>query len=180
MTRAYGGPECSVRGERKVAVAVTVAPDANRDPGMVALTRSAPVGRPPLVARIDSVRLGGVAPHPLQKSWTSALVTGPVTPETNVWPVQAGVPKPVPVAVPAEFDWSTTVTSLSTTFPGLATRSVLDGTPVWKSAWVVSARHALVGAVVSEKSCVVVLPSVTTTLAAVLELYPGALAVMLG
>src|SRR5947199_10769655 len=115
MTRAYGGPECSVRGERKVAGAVVIAPDANRDPGMVALTRSAPVGRPPLVARIDSVRLGGVAPHPLQKSWTSTLVTRPVTPETNVWPVQAGVPKPVPVLVPAVFCWSMAVMSSSLT-----------------------------------------------------------------
>ena len=43
--------------------------------GIVAVARSAPVGRPPLVARTESVRLGGVAPHPLQKSWISALTS---------------------------------------------------------------------------------------------------------
>src|SRR5262245_54376090 len=105
---AYCVPEVSVGGEPKVAVADVIAPDANRDPRMGGRGRSAPVGRPALVARIESVRLGGVAPHPLQKSWTSTLVTRPVRPETNVWPVQLGVPKPVPVVVPAEFDWSTT------------------------------------------------------------------------
>ena len=35
-------------------------------------------GRPALVLRTESVRFGGVAPQPLQKSWTSALTSWPV------------------------------------------------------------------------------------------------------
>ncbi len=57
----------------------------------------------------------------------------------------------------------------SMTSPGLAVRSTFVGTPVWKSAWVVSVGQALAGAVPSEKSFVVVAPSVTTMLVTVLE-----------
>ena len=34
------------------------------EPGIVTLSRSAPVGRPAAVLRTESVRLGGVAPQP--------------------------------------------------------------------------------------------------------------------
>jgi len=66
------------------------------------------------------------------------------------------------------------------TSPGLVVRSTLVGTPRWNSACVVSVRHAATAAVPREKSCVVVPPSVSTMFVAVLEVYPGALAVMVG
>src|SRR5436305_6019072 len=147
---------------------------------MVAVARSAPVGRPPLVLRIESVRFGVVPVHPEQKSWTSTFTSWPVTAGIKVCPPQLAVPKLVPVVVPAVFDWSRFGAFTRRTSPGLVVRSTLVATPVWKSAWVVSTGQALVGAVPSEKFCVVVLPSVMTMLVTVLELYPGALAVSLG
>src|SRR6185436_6504951 len=99
--RAYCVPEVRVAGEPKLAVKTMLAPLAKAEPGIETLARSAPVGRPAAVLRTESVRLGGVAPQPLQKSWKSALASWPVTPAMKVWPVQLGVPKPVPVVVPA-------------------------------------------------------------------------------
>ncbi len=58
--------------------------------------------------------------------------------------------------------------------------TLLLGTPVRKSACVVSVRHAFAGAAVSEKFCVVVLPSVTTIPEALPGTYPGKLAVIDG
>src|ERR1051326_1708401 len=101
--RAYCVPEVSVAGAPKVAVKEVIAPLAKAEPGMLTLARSAPVGRPALVARTERVRFGGVAPQPLQNSWMSALTSRPVMPAMNVCPVQLGVPKPVPVVVPAVF-----------------------------------------------------------------------------
>src|SRR5450631_1284283 len=98
----------------------------------------------------------------------------------KVIPVQLGVPKPVPVVVPAVFCWSIGLGLARITSPGLVVRSVFDCTPVWKSSCVVSTKQPFAGAALSEKFCVVVLPSVMTMFVAVLELYPGALAVTLG
>src|ERR1051325_5632457 len=97
----------------------------------------------------------------------------------KVWPVQAGVPKPVPVVVPAVFCWSSCGAFESITSPGLVVRSsAADGTPpARKSVCVVSVRQALVGAAVKEKFCVVVPPSVTTMLEADAVTNPGLLAV---
>ena len=64
--------------------------------------------------------------------------------------------------------------------PGLLVRSHLVGIPAWKSDWVVSVRQPLAGAGVSEKSCVVVKPSLITILVRVTELNPGKLTVMPG
>ena len=100
-----------------------------------------------------------------------------VCPPHGVAPVAA---MPVPVVVPAVLEASWVGGLSNTTSPGLTVRFTLVGTPAWKSACVVSVRQALVGAALSEKFCVVVAPSFTTMFAAVLELYPGALAVMLG
>src|ERR1043165_9550608 len=123
-------------------------PDAKAEPGSVTEARSAPVGRPALVGRTESVRFGGVAPQPLQKSWTSVLTSCPVMPAMKVWPVQAGGPKPAPVVVPAVFCWSSSGAFASMTPPGLVVRSsAADGTPpARKSVCVVSVRQALVGA----------------------------------
>ena len=68
----------------------------------------------------------------------------------------------------------------SVTSPGLVFKSRLVETPVRKSAWDVSVRHAESGASVSEKFCVVVLPSVTTIDDAEAETNPGKLAVIEG
>ncbi len=164
-------------GAPKVAVNVTLAPLEKAEPGIVAVERSAPVGRPALVLRTDNVRLGGVAPQPLQKSWTSPLASVPVTAGMKVWPHQLGVPKPVPVLVPAVFDWSTAGALLSVTSPGLVFRSTVAlGTPVWKSVCVVSVMQALGGAAVKEKFCVVVPASVTAIELAEALPKPGLLA----
>ena len=120
-------------GAPKLAVNKVIAPLAKVEPGTVVLVRSAPVGRPAAVARTESVRFGGVAPQPLQKSWISALTRSPVTPAMKVWPVQLGVPKPVPVVVPAVFCWSTVMGFNRITSPGLVFGSAFVGTPVWKS-----------------------------------------------
>src|SRR5436305_10204419 len=114
---------------------------------MVAVARSAPVGRPALVFRIESVRLGVVPVHPEQKSWTSSRTSLPVTAGVKVCPPQLVVAKPVPVVVPAVFDWSMKGAFVSVTSPGLVLRSRFDDTPVWKSAWVESLGQALAGAV---------------------------------
>src|SRR5205809_275485 len=97
---------------------------------MVAVVRSAPVGRPALVLRIETVMLGVVPVQPLQKSWTSAFTSVPVTPGIKVCPPQLGVPKPVPVVVPAVFDWSTVGAFDRVTSPELVVRSRLIDTPV--------------------------------------------------
>src|SRR4051812_23472361 len=173
MIRAYCVPAVSDAGEPKVAVSETVAPLAAPEPGMVAVARSAPVGRPPLVARMETARSGGVAPQPRQKSGTSALTSFPLIAGIKVCPVQAGVPKPVPVVVPAVLDWSSCGAFSSLTSPGLLVRSQLVATPVWKSACVVSVKQPLAAAVLSAKFCVAVLPSATVIGPADAELYPG-------
>ena len=168
---AYCVPAVRVVGDPKVAVYKTLAPLAKVEPGIVVLARSAPVGRPALVFRTDSVRFGGVAPQPLQKSWTSALARVPLTAGIKLWPVQLGVPKPVPVVVPAVFAWSTAGAFERVTSPGLVLISrLLVKTPSWNSALVVSVGHALATAAVRAKFCVVVPPSVTAIVGAEAEL----------
>src|SRR6266436_8075661 len=146
---------------------------------MVALARSAPVGRPALVLRTERVRLEAPV-QALQKSWTSTLASNPVTAGIKLWPVQLGVPKPVPVVVPAVFCWSTVGAFKSVKSPGLVFRSTLVETPVRKSLCVVSVKQALAAAVASEKSCVVVPPSVTTIDEADAGKDPGKIAVIDG
>ena len=126
------------------------------------------------------MRFGVVPVQPLQKRLMSTLVNRPVVAGVKVCPPQVVVVMPTPLLPSVVFCWSMRSGLRSSTSPGLTARSTFVATPVWKSACVVSVRHALVGAEPSEKSCVVVLPSVTTMGEAVLELYPGALAVALG
>jgi hypothetical protein len=77
-------------------------------------------------------------------------------------------------------DWSGVTGLASTALPGLVTRSTFVGTPVCRSACVVSTRQADVAALPSEKSRVVVPPSVTTSAVKVTLSKLVALAVMLG
>ena len=49
-------------------------PEPLEKPGIVAVARSAPVGRSPLVALIDTVMFGVVPVHPEQNRSKSALV----------------------------------------------------------------------------------------------------------
>jgi hypothetical protein len=124
-------------------------------PGIVAVARSPPVGRPAEVARIDTVRFGVVPVQPEQKSWRSTLVSCPVIAGMKVWPPQLAVPKLVPVDVPPVDAWSTFGAFSSETSPGLPVRSQFVATPAWKSACVVSVRHPLLGEVCREKFRVV-------------------------
>ena len=73
VTSAYCVPAVSVGGLLKLAVWKPAAPLLN--PVMVADARSAPVGRPPVVARRESVRFGVVPVHPLQNKLMSARVS---------------------------------------------------------------------------------------------------------
>src|SRR5437016_2173105 len=92
---------------------------------MVALARSAPVGSPPLVLRMDTVRLGVVPVQLEQKSWTSTVVSRPVAAGIKVCPSQLVVLTDVPVVVPAVFDWSILGVFWRMTSPGLVVRSTL-------------------------------------------------------
>src|SRR5687767_12732641 len=154
------------------------------NPVIVPLARSAPVGKPPLVLRTESVRLpaGPVQGLPAleQKSGTSTLTSNPVTAGMKVWPVQFGEPNPVPVEVPAVFCWSSVGVFDRVTLLGLVVRSQAVAMPAWKAACVVSTKHALAAAAPSEKSCTVVLPSTTTMLLTVSVTNPGALTVSTG
>src|ERR1043165_4724074 len=128
------------------------------------------VGRPPLVV-LTSIVTGGFVPVQLaQKRVMSSLGSVAVAAggEGRATPTLAGgAPKPlVPSVV---FDWSTFSALRSVTLPGLEVRSTLEGTPVWKSAWLVSKRHELACAPASEKLTTVVAPSLTATLTVVLE-----------
>src|SRR5262249_36851603 len=130
--------------------------------------------RPALVARIEAVMFGVVPVQPPatppQNSWTSTFASEPLTAGIKVWPFQPVAVKPVPVLVPSVYDWSRVGTFNSVTLLGLPVRSVLFGTPSWKSLVVVSVMQPLVGAVASEKFFVVVVASLTTTGVLVLEL----------
>src|SRR5581483_11585529 len=146
---------------------------------MVAVARSAPVGRPPLVARTLSVKFGVVPVQPEQKRLMSTFVSKPVTDGVNVCPAHVVVVMPTPLLPRVVFCWSR-LGFASTTSPGLALRSTLLGTPAWKSVCDVSVRQAPLGAVDSAKFWVVALPSVTAILVAEAGLQPGKVAVMLG
>src|SRR5579859_3993666 len=133
---------------------------------------SAPVGRPALVARTESVRFGVVPVHPLQKRLISARVSRPVTEGVNVWPPHVVIVIPTPLVPRVVFCWSILGALVRITSPGLLVRSQLVKTPARKSACEVSVMQPLVGASINEKFCVVVRPSLITILATVRELYP--------
>ena len=81
-SKAYTVPDVKPMDGAKVTVKLGVPAEK---PGIVAVVRSAPVGSPPLVLRIETVRLGVVPVHPLQKIWiVSAWTSVPVTPAVNV------------------------------------------------------------------------------------------------
>jgi len=85
-----------------------------------------------------------------------------------------------PVLLTVVFCWSMAGTVPSFASPGLDVRSTDEGTPAWKSAWVVSVRQPLWGADAREKFRTVVPPSVTATPAEALVRKPIALAEMPG
>src|SRR5256885_1136952 len=105
---------------------------------MVAEARSPPVGNPPLVARMESVRFGVVPVHPLQNKLTSTFVTCPVPMGVNVCPNHVVVLKPPPEVVISEFCGSPFTSCAEF---GVVRRSTLVGTPACKSACVVSVTH---------------------------------------
>ena len=72
ITNAYRVPAVRVGGLAKFAVKNP--PEPLEKPGMVAVARSAPVGRSLLVALIDTVMFGVVPVHPEQNRSRSALV----------------------------------------------------------------------------------------------------------
>src|SRR6185295_1825922 len=175
---AYFVPAVSVAGVAKLTVYHCEKPGLK--PGSVTDAMSGAMGTPPLVARRLTVRFGVVPVQPEQKSLRSTRTRGPLTEGVIVCPSQVVVVVPTPLLPRVVFCWlrfSTWSTSL-TSF-GLVVRSTLLGTPVWKSAWVVSVRHALRGALSSAKSCVLVPPSVMTIGAADSGTNPGELTMTL-
>ena len=97
-TIAYFVPAVRVGGVPNVAVKKPPAP--LEKPGIVAgVARSAPVGRSPLVARIETVMFGVVPVQPLQNRSTSTAVNWPLTPAVKLWPNQAVEVKPKPLLV---------------------------------------------------------------------------------
>ena len=78
-------------------VAVNHPPAPLQKPGMVAVARSAPVGRSPDALRIETVRFGIVTDEQLRlKRLRSILVTGPVEDAVNVWANQVVLESPAP------------------------------------------------------------------------------------
>src|ERR1051326_6819025 len=140
---------------------------------MIAVARSGPVGNPPLVARMPTVRSCGVPMHEEQKRLMSILVTCPVPSGVNVCPPQVVAVMPPPEVEMIVFCGSPPESAAE---PGCVVRSMPEGVPCWKSDCVVSTIQALVGALLSEKFCVVVLPSVMMTGAADAGMKPGLLA----
>jgi hypothetical protein len=90
-------PAVSVGGAPNVAVKKP--PEPLEKPGIVAVTRSEPVGRSPLVARIETVMFGVVPVQPLQNRSTSTAVNWPLTPAVKLWPNQLVELKPKPLLV---------------------------------------------------------------------------------
>ena len=138
-------------------------------PVSVAVARSAPVGRPPEVARIDNTRFGAVPVHPEQNRFISAVFNEPVIPWVKVWPHQFVESRALPDPPSDAFDWSRTVGRERMTLFGLELTSALFKDPVWKSACNVSAKQLLSAADKSEKFWVVILPSLIDKLEAVPE-----------
>src|ERR1041385_1851480 len=165
-----------------VRLALKKPPAPVEKPAIVPVARSGRGGSAglPAVARRETVRFGIVPVQPLQKRSRSARVSVPVCAAVKVCPAQLVLLNPKPLLVTVRFCWSMKSGLASLTSPGLALRLTLFGMPARKSPCVVSVRNALVGAAASAKSCVVVLPSVTTMLEAEAEVYPGKLAVMVG
>jgi hypothetical protein len=78
-------------------VAMNQPPPPLQKPGIVAVARSAPLGRLPAALRIATVRSGMVTePQFRLKKFTSTRVTGPVAAAVNVCPSQVVLLKPAP------------------------------------------------------------------------------------
>src|SRR5258708_8711445 len=108
---------------------------------MVAAAMSAPVGRPPLVARMLRVRFGAVPVQPLQNRLTSTLVSWPVTAGVKLWPPQEVVVMPTPLLLSVAFCWSTVAAFSRMTSPGLVVRSTLGVTPLWNTSTLLPSPH---------------------------------------
>src|SRR5215212_416853 len=103
---AYLVPAVSVAGVAKFAAKNPPAPLLK--PGMVAVARSGPVGRPPAsVALTETVRFGNVPVQVLQKRSRSTRDSCPVTPAWKVCAAQFVALNPNPLFVTLRFCWST-------------------------------------------------------------------------
>ena len=171
ITKPYNVPAVSVGGVGKVAVRKP--PEPLEVPGIETVARrpGAVIKILPLLVDLTSTMMLGFAPeHPEQKISMSSFCSLPVTGGVNVLPAKEVLLKPKPFVVKFVVCWSTTTGAARMTLFALVVRSVLVGTPVWKSACVVSVTHPPVEAAVSAKFFVVVPPSVTTIVVVVLEL----------
>src|SRR5215212_2088692 len=81
-TSAYLVPAVTFKGVTRFAAKYP--PALVENPGIVAVARSAPVGRSPVVFLIETVRFGVVPVQPLQKRSTSTRVNDPLTVGVNV------------------------------------------------------------------------------------------------
>ena len=102
ITSAYCVPEVSVGRLLKLAVKSLATPPLP-NPAIVVDAMSAPVGRPPLVALSESVRLGVVPVQPLQNRLRSTRVIWPVTAGVNICPPQVVIVIPTPLVLRVVF-----------------------------------------------------------------------------
>src|SRR5439155_14871514 len=135
--------------------------------GIVVVARAAPVGRPPLVAWTFTTIEEVVRVQPLQNSSTSSFVNGPEIVGVNVCPhhVVPAVANPFPELLESATEISICSPPVWPSFrsPGLIAISTFVPVPAEKSPNVVSVKHALGVAGVSERFWTVTAPSGTTT-----------------
>src|SRR5262249_35048852 len=145
ITIAYWVPADTVVGAANTAEFHTCLPLKSAIVNVV-LARSAPVGRPPDVARMLTVMRGAVLQN-TQNRLRSTWLSEPERPAVNVWPVHCVFVLLLnfsPFAVYEVFCWSTVppppppAPAASWTLPGVVVRSRFVATPAVKSAWVVS------------------------------------------
>src|SRR6185436_14048860 len=99
-------------------------------PGIVDDARSAPVGKPPLVALTESVRFGVVPVQEEQIKLMSTLLRAPLIPGVKVCPPQVVMLR-VPVPLPVLVFCRSRVMGLSRTISStLVLSSTFVGTPV--------------------------------------------------
>jgi len=145
-------------------------------PAIVLLASSPPaviVGTPEVVVLTSAMMFGLVPEQVLQKMYTSRRASFPVIVGVNVWPARLVELKPKPFAFASSTRRFKIGEFVRVTFPGLELKSQFAGTPVWKSACVVSVKQPLTDAADSEKFFTVVPPLVTTTFDVVPGIKPG-------
>src|SRR5689334_6963060 len=132
QTMAYCVPLVSVAGLAKFAVKLPPAP--LQKPAMVAVARSAPVGRLPEALRIETVMFGIVTDEQLRLNrLRSTRVSCPVTAGVKVYASHVVFLNPAPCVPSVLFCWSIVSAFNSVRSPGVVLGSTLDNRPVWKS-----------------------------------------------